>query len=201
MNSPIQSKATDKQRQILTIAQPIILGKGFSAVGLNEILKTAGVPKGSFYHYFESKEQFGCALVDHYFEQYLTNLDRLLSDTKLSATARLLTYFEQWKTTQCDDTSQDKCLVVKLSGEVTDLSEGMRLALKKGTQAVIDRLSLCLAEAAKENKLNLGNTKTVTEELYYLWIGATLMTKVHNHPQMLEVAMHALESKLNLHQH
>ncbi len=52
----------DIRQSILDIAKPIILGKGFSAVGLNEILGAADVPKGSFYHYFKSKELFGEAL-------------------------------------------------------------------------------------------------------------------------------------------
>ena len=47
----------DNTRQhILETGQRIIAGKGFASVGLNEILTTAGVPKGSFYHYFDSKE-------------------------------------------------------------------------------------------------------------------------------------------------
>jgi len=47
---------TDIRQHILDTAKPIILGKGFSAVGLNELLNSADVPKGSFYHYFKSKE-------------------------------------------------------------------------------------------------------------------------------------------------
>ena len=37
--------------------------KGYSGVGLTEILTAAGVPKGSFYHYFASKDAFGEAMV------------------------------------------------------------------------------------------------------------------------------------------
>ena len=59
----------DNTRQhILETGQRIIVGKGFASVGLNEILTTAGVPKGSFYHYFESKEQYGQALLENHFE-------------------------------------------------------------------------------------------------------------------------------------
>jgi AcrR family transcriptional regulator len=55
----------DNTRQhILETGHRIIAGKGFASVGLNEILKSAGVPKGSFYHYFESKEQYGQALLE-----------------------------------------------------------------------------------------------------------------------------------------
>jgi DNA-binding transcriptional regulator YbjK len=55
--------AAEVRQHILDTAMPIILGKGFSAVGLNEILATAGVPRGSFYHHFGSKEAFGEALL------------------------------------------------------------------------------------------------------------------------------------------
>ena len=55
---------TDVRQHILDTGRSIILGKGFSAVGLNEILATAQVPKGSFYHYFKSKEVFGEAMVE-----------------------------------------------------------------------------------------------------------------------------------------
>lgn len=58
--------ATDVRRSILDVGQRIMAGKGFSAVGLNEVLAAAGVPKGSFYHYFASKEAFGQALLEKY---------------------------------------------------------------------------------------------------------------------------------------
>lgn len=52
----------DVKDHILDTAQRIMGSRGFSAVGLNEILTSSGVPKGSFYHYFGSKEAFGVAL-------------------------------------------------------------------------------------------------------------------------------------------
>ena len=55
----------DNTRQhILETGQRIIAGKGFASVGLNEILTTAGVPKGSFYHYFDSKEALFKAVIE-----------------------------------------------------------------------------------------------------------------------------------------
>ena len=175
------------------------MGKGFAAVGLNEILKAAGVPKGSFYHYFESKEHFGTSMLENYFDQYLVILDKQLKADGTPAVERLIRYFSNWKTTQCNDTTTDKCMVVKLSGEVTDLSESMRLVLKKGTQRVIMRLAECVQEAIDNQEIQIDDdAQTVTEELYYLWIGATLITKVnHNHDALL-VAMNALHARLNL---
>ena len=77
MNSSLATR--DVKTQILDIAQSTMGSRGFSAVGLNEILKAAQVPKGSFYHYFESKEAFGVALLERYFSRYLAELDELLA--------------------------------------------------------------------------------------------------------------------------
>lgn len=201
MNQAARSRYSDTRQQILSTAQTIIMGKGFAAVGLNEILKTAGVPKGSFYHYFESKEHFGCALLENYFDQYMLLLDEQLSDTSNAAVERLINYFDNWKITQCSDTTTDKCLVVKLSGEVTDLSEGMRLALKQGTHRVINRLAQVVQEAIDNGEVDItDDAQTVAEEIYYLWIGATLLTKVNRNPDALHVAMNALYARLNLSQ-
>lgn len=199
MNQATRTRFSDTRQQILTTAQNIILGKGFAAVGLNEILKTAGVPKGSFYHYFESKEHFGTSMLENYFDQYMVILDEQLKADGSPAVERLIRYFSNWKTTQCNDTTTDKCMVVKLSGEVTDLSESMRLVLKQGTQRVTMRLAECVQEAIDNHEIEIDDdAQIVTEELYYLWIGATLMTKVnHNHDALL-VAMNALHARLNL---
>ena len=72
----------DVRQNILAAAQQIMAAKGFSAVGLNEILVSARVPKRSFYHYFGSKEAFGEALLAGYFEDYLTALDSTLAEPR-----------------------------------------------------------------------------------------------------------------------
>ncbi|HEY8117764.1 MAG TPA: TetR/AcrR family transcriptional regulator [Methylophilaceae bacterium] len=193
------TKSGDTRQQILDTAKNIILGKGFSAVGLNEILTSAGVPKGSFYHYFKSKEQFGDALLEDYFETYLANLELILRDDGTSSAARLMQFFQNWLNTQSTDTTEAKCLVVKLSAEVTDLSEAMRLTLKQGTERVIARLAQCIEEGIAKGEFPSSlDAKAVTQEIYCMWIGATLLTKVNHTRDGLECAMQATRSRLNL---
>jgi TetR/AcrR family transcriptional repressor of nem operon len=91
------SKPTDVKSHILDTAQRLVATRGFSGVGLNEILAKAGVPKGSFYHYFASKETFGSDLLDHYFKKYLIELDRLFADGRVSARKRLDAYWRFWR--------------------------------------------------------------------------------------------------------
>lgn len=185
-------KSEDTRQQILETAKGIILGKGFAAVGLNEILTTASVPKGSFYHYFKSKEQFGNALLEDYFDDYMINLEGLLQNNGTPAMDRLMSFFQYWFDSQLSETTEDKCLVVKLSAEVTDLSEAMRTTLNAGTRKVIDRLAMTVQEAIDHNEVRCDEgAYQFTQELYYMWIGATLLTKVSHTPDALECVMQA----------
>ena len=55
------------REHILATGEQLCMHRGFTGMGLSELLKTAEVPKGSFYHYFRSKEAFGVALLDHHY--------------------------------------------------------------------------------------------------------------------------------------
>ena len=170
---------TDTRRGILDTAYGLIGAKGFSGVGLNEILTSAGVPKGSFYHYFGSKEAFGEALLADYFESYLADLDTTLAEPGLSHAERLMNYWRKWQATQGSVDYQRKCLAVKLAAEVSDLSEAMRLALKAGTAAIIERLSQAIAAGVAEGSLTVeSEPHTTAEDLYHVWLGAILMAKI-----------------------
>ena len=76
------------KHHILRCGERLIAAKGFVGVGLAEILAAAGVPKGSFYHYFGSKERFGEALLAQYLERYLAQLDALLQPDDAGTPAR-----------------------------------------------------------------------------------------------------------------
>src|SRR5436189_2079852 len=86
---------TTKER-ILEAAEEIMLQKSFHSVGLNEILAAVKVPKGSFYHYFQSKEQFGVELLRHYVAEASAWKRRLLLSTEQEPNPyeRLMIYLE-----------------------------------------------------------------------------------------------------------
>ena len=63
--------------------------EGFSATGLDEILRKVSVPKGSFYHYFGSKNEFGTALIQRYADYFAYKIDRILQDSHHSPLERM----------------------------------------------------------------------------------------------------------------
>lgn len=180
---------SDVRQHILDVAQPLLLRKGFTAVGLAEILAAAQVPKGSFYHYFGSKEAFGEAMLEDYFADNLARTDTLLTAPG-TAPQQLLDYFRDWLDSQTGDEAQSRCLAVKLGAEVCDLSESMRAALKRGTGGIIERLARCIERGRAEGSLPAAlDAQTVAATLYQNWLGASLLAKITRDRTPLDTAM------------
>ncbi|RBH58949.1 MULTISPECIES: TetR/AcrR family transcriptional regulator [Pseudomonas] len=199
MNTPKTRETSDVRQGILDVGQRIMAAKGYTAVGLNEILATAGVPKGSFYHYFGSKDAFGEAVLEDYFEFYLDDIDQTLAQPNQTMAQRLLNYFHIWQATQSFQNCQGKCLAVKLGVEVADLSETMRAVLQRGTAGIIDRLTNAIEIGVAEGSLTItGNPRNVAQSLYQLWVGASVMVKITKSVQPFETAIATTRQILNL---
>lgn len=189
---------TDIRQHILDVAQDIIARKGFTAVGLNEILQASNVPKGSFYHYFSSKDAFGQTLLERYFSDYMQELEVLERGVNTSAVQRLLNYLESWLETQSTSDADGKCLAVKLAAEVSDLSEPMRVVLCNGTEQVVTRLARVMHEAIVEGTLPADtNAHDLATMLYHLWLGACLRAKITRDRKPLDAALNTTRVLLN----
>jgi TetR/AcrR family transcriptional repressor of nem operon len=187
------------RRHILSTARPIILGKGFAAVGINEILTAAGIPKGSFYHYFASKDNFGESLLEDYFTEYTYSLDQLLVNQPGTAATRLMSYWETWRKTQTAEEMEHKCLAVKLGAEVCDLSDTMRKVLKRGTDVIISKLSVCIEEGMRDRSIKgISDARRTGAQLYELWLGATLLEKIHRDGHFLDLALTSTKQILHI---
>ncbi len=193
------------KHHILDCGERLISHKGFVSVGLAEILSEAGVPKGSFYHYFSSKERFGEELLTRYIATYMDRLERLLRADGTPARARLMRYWSYWNVSQCSPAtpgcgaqdSGSKCLIVKLSAEVADISEGMRLTLRDGTEQVVQRLAQCLEEARADGSVpNTLVAQDTALTLYELWLGASLLSKLRRDGSAFDHALRSTERLL-----
>ncbi|WHX15670.1 TetR/AcrR family transcriptional regulator [Streptomyces malaysiensis subsp. malaysiensis] len=180
----------ETRQSLLEAARQIVAAKGYAAVGINEVLAATGVPKGSFYHYFASKDAFGEAMMKSYFDDYLATMDGIIADKGKSSAERLMSYWQRFYDTQAADDCQGGCLVVKLGAEVSDLSEVMRAATKVGTTAIVDRLEQMINDGITDGSVSVGESPRMTAEaLYDLWLGASMMAKIHRSAHHLDRAM------------
>lgn len=189
----------DTRADILATGQAIMSRKGFSAVGLTEILTLAGVPKGSFYHYFASKDAFGEAMLAAYFTDYHAEMDELFARPGLTMAERLMLYFANWRQAQGAMECQGRCLAVKLGAEVADLSEPMRLALKSGTHGIIARLTGAIETGVAEGSLRVADPAgEVAAALYHQWLGASVMVKILRNQDPFDIANQATRRMLGI---
>lgn len=191
-------KSEDKRNLILESSFDLVLCKGFVGVGLQEILKNCNVPKGSFYHYFESKEAFGCALLEEYITDYQQRLEQLWSNNN-SAQDKVLNYFDVWiydEKIQCG--WAETCLIVKLAAEVSDLSEDMRLILDAGTKRLVAKIAHLLEQGTQEGSIHIqAKASDVAQVIYQMWLGAALLSKLQKDKTPLYQAMQATKFMLN----
>jgi TetR/AcrR family transcriptional repressor of nem operon len=185
------SRATlypDTREHILAVGESLIQCRGFTALGLAELLTQAGVPKGSFYHYFASKEAFGVALLERYFDNSDSHLSQMFAPrAEGNGRERLLQYFAGWVARAGEDGTKNYSLVVKLAGEVCDLSEPMRAALQAGVNRTTRRIAQGIQAAIEDGSLApLGNPQALAFTLYSAWIGCALLAKVSRDTQGLE---------------
>ncbi|MFZ6752459.1 TetR/AcrR family transcriptional regulator [Undibacterium sp. Dicai25W] len=188
----------DTRERILATGEELISGRGFTALGLSEILSAAAVPKGSFYHYFQSKEGFGVAMLERYFSDYQQRLTLLFNDESMNALQRIMTYFNNWQAMAETSECHKLCLAVKLAAEVADLSEPMRAALSVGMSGITEQIAQAIRSAQIEGSIsNKLNALEIAESLYGMWVGASLITKVNRQLRPLQLAFKQTELLLH----
>ncbi|MCR9611153.1 TetR/AcrR family transcriptional regulator [Vibrio alginolyticus] len=194
----MNAKTNDTRQYILDVGYELIVNRGFTSVGLSELLKKAAVPKGSFYHYFKSKEQFGEAMIQDYFTKYFERLNARFTNTDLNGYQRLMSYFEEMVKVEDDVCNANKCLLVKLSAEVSDLSESMRLALRQGADKTIQAMADCIDVGIQDGSIPNGDSALLARQIYYLWNGASLLNKLYQDQaaltQSLTYTQHLLQN-------
>lgn len=165
---------TTKER-ILEAAEQLMLEKSFHAVGLKQILDAVKVPKGSFYHYFESKEQFGAEMMRHYMDEVsVRKREQILSKEKGSdPLKRLFAYLDDGIDMIRGTPGKFPCLALKLASEVSDLSETMCKELAKGFDDWTRIYQEVLDEAVGEEVLPADiDTESEAKIIQDLWSGA-----------------------------
>ncbi|GAA4771282.1 TetR/AcrR family transcriptional regulator [Microbacterium gilvum] len=182
------AKAELTRDAILATGEELIRAKGFTGVGLQEILATCGVPKGSFYHYFPSKEAFGVAVLERYVERYLAAVEALLADGG-TAHERIRRLAEAWAG-QAGEASAERCLVVKLSAEVSGYSEPLRETLDDGVRRLVALLAVTVAAGHADGSIpERRPAADLAASLYQLWLGAALVDRLRRDGEAFRSAL------------
>ena len=176
---------------ILTCGGRIIHHKGFTATGLMEILQAAEVPKGSFYFYFKSKEEFGLALVDHYQAWFAEQVRPILKDETLPPLERLASFFLWFQRYFEQEGFIKGCPIGNLIQELGDVNPIFREKLKTTFDRLIRFIARLLEETKIQGELSTQLAPEATARyIFSAWQGALIRMKATASSEPLDTFQH-----------
>lgn len=159
----------DTREALIRCGMEMLTEQGFMSTGIDGVLKRIGVPKGSFYHYFDSKEAFGQVVLENYGVYFARKLDRWLLRDDVPPLQRLCDFVEDAKAGMTRHQFRRGCLVGNLGQEVAILPDSFRERLEATLCDWQHRLANCLRLARDSGQLAAGAD---CEELAtFFWIG------------------------------
>jgi TetR/AcrR family transcriptional repressor of nem operon len=169
-----------KKIELLEKGAHIIHHKGFNNTGINEILEAARVPKGSFYFYFKSKEDFGLQVIDFLMAgNFMRAADIHLAAPGIPYLEKFKNFFDGFLRYFEKNDYIGGCPIGNFALEMADLNENFRLKLKKALADMSKKVALFLNKAKENNELPTDfDTEANAEFILNSWEGALMRLKV-----------------------
>lgn len=161
--------------------------KGFTAVGIDEILTQVGVPKGSFYYYFSGKEEFISSVVSSYADYMARKLDRCFLNETRAPLDRLSDFIEDAGAGMARYDFRRGCPIGNLGQEMGALPEGFRDRLHAVFLDWQARTARCLAAARAAGQIAADADCDDLAAFFWIgWEGAVLRAKLERSPAPLD---------------
>jgi TetR/AcrR family transcriptional repressor of nem operon len=149
----IDMTETSTRERLIEVGVSLMHKHGYTATGLKEILESAGVPKGSFYHHFGSKEEFAAAALNRYAMREAEHCDAVLNDSKIAPLKRLHRYFNDLIKMYGQRADIPGCMIGRFSLEVPELTLMMQEHLSASFKGWQHGIATVLRDAIKQKSL------------------------------------------------
>jgi TetR/AcrR family transcriptional repressor of nem operon len=177
----------DTRNLLVRCGVEVFCERGFQAAGIEDILKRVGVPKGSFYHFFESKQDFGAAVINVYASYFERKLKRWFEDTTLSPLDRLRSFVADAERGMQRFDFQRGCLVGNLGQELGSFNAPFRDQLEAVLRSWQQLTASCLQLAIDDGSIAENADAGALAELFWIgWEGAILRAKLTRNNDPLE---------------
>ena len=193
MNKVIQMKQAtvkpnDKKLLLINIGTAIFTQKGFSITSLDEIVEIAEIPKGSFYYYFKSKDEFAIEVIKNYGIYFSKKLQRILSNDKKSPLERLKEFTKEAEAGVKRYEFKRGCLIGNLGQEMATLEERFRIELLNVIADWRDQVRQCIDLAKDRQEIKtIVDASELANFFWCAWEGAVLCSKLELSTQPLNI--------------
>jgi len=170
----------DTREKLVRVAERLMLRDGYSATRVDDVISKAGLSKGSFYHFFDSKAALGVAALDHYFEDRVA---RLAAGSYSSETdpVRRANGFLDHVSRVVTDLWKAGCLLASLAADAAGSNRVISNALRKRTDT-LRALLVNLLEPFATREI----TATDLADQFMVCIeGSIVLTRIYDDPDYL----------------
>jgi len=175
--------------RLLEAGLRMLLQHGYGDLGVQKLLEETVVPKGSFYHHFKSKEDFGLQVIDRYMEAVHAGLDATLGDASRRPLDRVRAFFEATQESYKSD-GYLGCLLGGLGQELSGISEVFRRKVELCFAQIAKRIASCFEEAVRAGDLPADfDSQGMANLLVDCWEGAALRTRLRRNPKPLQAML------------
>jgi TetR/AcrR family transcriptional repressor of nem operon len=195
-----QNARTDKHDLILAKGAQVMTRRGYHGTGVQEIVQAAGVPKGSFYHYFASKEDFAMQALDHLYTPRLQRYAEFLGNQLLPPRERVLTYYRDLVAHFArQEKIQHHCFIGSLSFEMAELCQPIGQRVEAILQRSVEILAQCLEASVQADELPADtDCQALAEFIANAWEGAVMRMKVGGTVTPLQIFLDQLQRLLTV---
>ena len=183
------AKRDDTRQRLIEAGAGIIHRQGYNGTGIQQILEACGVPKGSFYHFFKSKDDFALALLDHYGELFSQRAVLLFGDASLSPLERVRRFFDNILARQHDPKdpfSTCGCPVGNLVQELSPMVPVFRQRLDELLGKLEQGIAVTLRQGQDQGEISTRHDPdALAQFVVATWQGAILRMKAAGDPQPL----------------
>lgn len=178
---------TDTREALIRAGVVMVTENGFLSTGIDSIVRTVGVPKGSFYHYFTNKEAFGLAVLEAYQHYFAQKLDKHLLNTDLPALARIEVFVRSAGVGMARFNFTRGCLVGNLLQESPLLPDTFAGVLKSILFDWQTRVARCLQEAINSGEIpDIHPAPALAMTFWTGWEGAVMRAKLFHSTDPLD---------------
>lgn len=165
----------------------LLMEQGYHGTGLKEILDAVKIPKGSFYNYFGSKENFGAEVIQHYIEPFIKQLNAYLENSDDDALAALRRYYHELIAEAEKEGFKGGCLLGNLMGEIGDTSELCQKSLQSAVTRYRNTIRSGLIQAQQQGAVRTDlSAEEMADLLLNTWQGALLRMKIEQSSEPLK---------------
>lgn len=171
--------ATHCKKHLLLKGLQLFNQQGYHNTRLQQLLQCCGVPKGTFYNFFSSKDGFALAIIENYFQLEAERLSITAELPQASHFQKIYKYWEIQIETYGTETDRIATLIANLSAEMPLGSTKLRLAILKTRadiiQVITEDMQICQQEGSIRNDVT---PRALAEFIWCGWQGALLSVRL-----------------------